>query len=90
MDYLIVFVIGPLNPAIHGIRVASVIEFSMCSLCVLIGYVTNFLILLQHNIRPQSRNCGPCAIEFVAGVNLKTHDTLTRNVMNVLPNLRPA
>ena len=28
--------IGPLNPAIHGIRVASVIEFSVCvgSLCV--------------------------------------------------------
>ena len=76
-------VIGPLNPAIHGTRVASVIEFSMCvSVCSL--YVTNFLILLQHNIRLPSRNCGLCAIEFAAGMNLKTHDTSTQTVMNVM------
>ena len=55
---------------------ASAIEFSVCpSVCLFVcsPYVTNFLILLQHNIRPLSHNCGPCAIEFVAGMNLKTH-----------------
>ena len=62
--------IGPLNPVIHGIRVASVIEFSVCSL-----YVTNFLILLQHNIRPPSWNFDMCATEFVARVNLRRYDT---------------
>ena len=81
-------IIGPLNPAIHGIRVASVIAFSVCLsvcfLCVLLGYVTNFLILLQHNIRLLSRNCDMCAPEFVARVNLRRHDTLTQSVMNLM------
>ena len=66
---------------------ASAIEFSVClSVCLSVGslYVTNFLILLQHNIRLLSRNCSPCAIEFAAGVNLKRHDTSTRTVMNVM------
>ena len=54
----------------RGIRVASAIEFSVC-VCSL--YVTNFLILLQHNIRPSSRDCSPCAMEFAAGVILKRH-----------------
>ena len=62
--------IGPLNPVIHRIRVVSVIEFSVCSL-----WVTNFLILLQYNIRPPDLNCNLCALEFVAGVNLRRHDT---------------
>ena len=31
--YGTVLTIGPLNPAIHGIRVASVIEFSVCLFC---------------------------------------------------------
>ena len=48
----------PDNP--WGIRVASAVEFSVC-LSVGSLYVTNFLILLQHNIRLPSRNCGPCA-----------------------------
>ena len=43
---------------------------SVCSL-----YVTNFLILLQHNIRPLSPNWDMCATEFVARVNLRRHDT---------------
>ena len=71
-----------------GIRVASVIEFSLCLFSVCL-FSSNFLILLQHNIRPPSCDCSPCTIEFVAGVNLKTHDTSTRTVMNVLRNLRP-
>ena len=57
---------------------ASAIEFyfclsvypSLCSLCV-----TNFLILLQHNIRPPSLNCDVCALAFAARVNLRRHDT---------------
>ena len=70
-----------------GIRVASVIEFSVC-LCVCL-FSSNFLILLQYNIRPPSRDCSPCTIKFAASVNLKTHDTWTRTVMNVLRNLCP-
>ena len=76
-------VIGLLNPAIHGIRVGSVIAFSVC-LYVLCIYVTNFLILLQHNIRPPSRNCDMCDPKFVARVNLRRHDTSMRTVMNVM------
>ena len=73
--------LGPLNPAIYGIRVASVNAFSVClSVCSL--YVTNFLILLQHNIRPPSPNCDMCAI--AARVNLRRHDTSRRTVMNVM------
>ena len=57
--------IGPLTPTIHrGVRVASVIEFSVClSVCLwsVCLFSSNFLILLQHNIRPLSRNCIPCA-----------------------------
>ena len=45
------------------------IEFSVC-LFVGSPYVTNFLILLQHNIRPPSHNCDPCATELAVGVNL--------------------
>ena len=67
-----------------GIRVASVIEFSFSSLCVLLEYVTNFLILLQHNIRPPSPNCDMCATKFAAGVNLSRHDTMRQTVMNVI------
>ena len=51
---------------------ASAIEFSVC-LSVCSPYVTNFLTILQHNIRPPSRNCSAYTIEFAAGVNLKTH-----------------
>ena len=76
--------VGLLNPAIHGIRVASIIEFSVCSLCVLLGYVTKILILLKHNIRPLSRNCNVCATEFVVRVNLRRHDTSMQTVMNVM------
>ena len=78
-------IIGLLNPAIHGIRGASVIEFSVWSLWVLCIYVCyKFSNSLQHNIRPLSRNCNPCATEFVAGVNLRRHDTLRWTVMNVM------
>ena len=66
--------ISPLNPAIHGIRVASVIAFSVSLLCV-----TFFLILLQYNIWPPSPNCDVCAPEFVAEVNLRRHDTFEAN-----------
>ena len=84
---LVVVVERPLNLAIHGIRVASVIAFSVClSVCSL--YVTNFLILLQHNIRPPSPNCDVCATKFVVGVNLRRHDTLTPTVMNVMTIFR--
>ena len=79
-----IMIIGPLNLAIHGIRVASSIAISVC-MCVCshwLGY--KFSNSLQHNIRPQSRNCNPCANEFVAGVNLRRHDTLRRTVMNVM------
>ena len=69
-------VIGPLNPAIRGIGVASVIAFSLC-LYVLYMYVTNFLILLQHNIRQPSPNCNVCATKFVARGNIRRHDTST-------------
>ena len=41
----------------------------------LILYVTNFLILLQYNIRPPDPNCDVCDPEFVARVNLRRHDT---------------
>ena len=61
---------------IHGIRVASVITFSVCMFSVLCGWVTNFLILLHYNIRLPSPNCDVCALKFVAGANLRRHDTL--------------
>ena len=60
---------------LSGIRVATVIELSVCSLWVLCMYVKNFLILLQHNIMPPSPNCDMCATEFASGVNLRRHDT---------------
>ena len=41
----------------------------------LILYVTNFLILLQYNIRPPDPNCDLYALEFRARVNLERHDT---------------
>ena len=51
---------------------ASAVEFSVTmSVCSL--YVTNFLILLQHNIWLPSRDFNECTIKFAAGVNLKTH-----------------
>ena len=64
---------------------AYAIEFS-----VSVGslYVTNFLILLQHNIRPLSQNCDMCAPEFAARVNLRRHDSLTPTVMNVMTIFR--
>ena len=63
----------------------SVIVFSvLCVFSVCSPYITNFLILLQHNIRPLSCNCNPCATEFVVGVNLRRHDTLIPTVMNVM------
>ena len=71
-----IMIIGPLNPAIHGIRVASSIAFSVC-MCVCshwLGY--KFSNSLQHNIRLQSRNCNLCATELAAGVNLRRHNTL--------------
>ena len=68
---------------------ASVIEFSVLySLCALLGWVTNFLILLQHNIRPLSPNWDVGVPEFAAGVNLRRHDTLTQTVMNVMTIFR--
>ena len=55
---------------------ASVIEFSvLCGFSVYSLWVTNFLILPQYNIRPPSLNCDLCALEFVARVNLRRHDT---------------
>ena len=66
---------------------ASVIAFSVClSVCSL--YVTNFLILLQHNIRPLSPNGDLCATELAARVNLRRHDTSTPTVMNVMTIFR--
>ena len=41
----------------------------------LILYGTNFLILLQYNIRPPDPNCDICDPEFAARVNLRRHDT---------------
>ena len=79
-----IMIIGPLNPAIHGIRVASSIAFSVC-VCVCshwLGY--KFSNSLQHNIRPPSRNSNACATKFAAGVNLRRHDTLRWTVMNVM------
>ena len=52
----------------------SVCLFSVCL------FSLNFRILLQHNIRPPSRDCSPCTIEFAASVNLKTHFDLNCNV----------
>ena len=51
----------------QGIRVASVIEFSVClSVCgCVLGKFSNFW--------PPSRDCSMCTIEFAVGVNLKTH-----------------
>ena len=48
-----------------GIRVASVIELSVClfSVC-LFSVCYKFSNSLQHNIRLPSRNCNPCATEF--------------------------
>ena len=83
MEYKCFLVIGPLNLAIHGIGVASVIAFSLC-LYVLYMYVTNFLILLQHNIRQPSPNCNVCATKFAARVTLRRHDTSTPTIMNVM------
>jgi len=45
-------------------------------MCDLIGFVTFCPILLQYNIRPSDPNRDVCALEFVAGVNLRRHDTL--------------
>ena len=56
------------------------LSLSICSLYV----VTNFLILLQHNIRPPSPNCDMCDAKFVARVNLRRHDTSTQTVNNVI------
>ena len=70
--------IGLLNLKIHGIRVVSVIAFSVyMSVCMYVCslYVTTFLILLQHNIRPLSRNCDMCDLKFAPRVNLRRHDT---------------
>ncbi len=50
----------------------------------IILYVTNFLILLQYNIRPPDPNCDVCDPEFAPRVNLRRHDTLTQTVMNVM------
>ena len=69
---------------------ASVISFSvLCSLLsvcyiFLILYVTNFLILLQYNIRPPDSNYDVCDPKFALGVNLRRHDTSTQTVMNVM------
>ena len=41
IDYLLTGDIGPINPVIHGIRVASVIEFSVRSLWVLCDKFSN-------------------------------------------------
>ena len=79
--------IGLLNLTIH-----QELEWplKLNSLCVLCGfsvgslYVTNFLILLQHNIRPPSRNCNVCATKFVAGVNLRRYCTSRQTIMNVM------
>ena len=77
--------IGPLNLAIYGIRVASVIAFSVLYLfSVLCGFVIFFLILLQYNIWPLSPNCDMCDPKFVPRVNLRRHDTFTQTVMNVM------
>ena len=67
--------IGPLNPAIHGIIVASVIAFSILCMCVLLGFVTFFPILLQYNIRPPDPKCHGSAFELAAWVNIRRHDT---------------
>ena len=37
--------------------------------------MTNFLILLQYNIRPPDPNCDMCALKFAARVNLRRHYT---------------
>jgi len=68
--------VGPLRRS-TGIRVASVIEFSVCLFPVCL-FSSFFLILLQHNIRRPSRNCIPCAPKFAPGVNLNKHDTSAR------------
>ena len=68
-------ILRPLNPAIRRIRLATVIAFSVLCMCVLLGFVIFFLILLQYNIRPLDLNCDVCALEFAAGVNLRRHDT---------------
>ena len=72
---------------VMAIRVASVIGFSVCLFSViffLILYITNFLILLQYNIRVPYPNCNVSDPEFAPGVNLRRHDTLIRTVMNVM------
>ena len=51
----------------QGIRVASVIEFSVC-LSVCLSVLIKF-----SNFWPPSRDCSACTIEFAVGVNLKTH-----------------
>ena len=40
----------------------------------LILYVTNFLILLQYNIRPPDPNCDVCDPEFAVRLNQRKHD----------------
>ena len=76
-----IMIIGPLNPAIHGIRVASSIAISVC-MCVCSHWLgSKFSNSLQHNIRPPSRNCEPCATEFAAGVNLRGHDFLLEYIL---------
>ena len=83
---------GPAQPDDPSrIRVASVIELSVCSLCVLCvfslaGWVTNFLNLLQHNIRPLSRNCDMCATKFATIENKRRHDILRQTLMNIMTN----
>ena len=73
--------IGPLNPTIHQ----GLCNWILCSLSVCSPWVCyKFSNSLQHNIRPLSRNCDPCATKFAAGVNLRRHDTLRRTVMNVM------
>ena len=77
--------IGPLNPMIHE-GLEWPLQLNSLCVCLSVGslYVTNFLILLQHNIRPPSWNCDPCATEFASGVNLRRHDTLRQTVMTVM------
>ena len=52
----------------------------LCLFSVGSPYVTNFLILLQYNIRPPSSNCDQFATKFVFGVNLRRHDTSRQTV----------
>ena len=62
--YICIF--GLLKLVIHGIRVASVIEFCVC-MCVDVFWA-NFLISGRRHVI-----VARVTIKFVAGVNLKTH-----------------